>query len=324
MKALEHYERPAMKPMAFFRHLVAYVTLGLLCGWYYFLLLLLYPTLFFFLLRGSATAATVIATLVFLTFSPIKHKVWPAFLNHWIWGIWLEYFDFSYEISAFSEIYDPQEKYLFLEFPHGVFPMGQFLSSAIVHKITPGKLVVGAAADAVFAFPVIRQVLSWIGTFPAHSKNIHEVLSSGMNCTIIVGGIAEMYLMNSSTESIYFRKRLNSVKIAIKEGAHIVPGFFFGNTRLFEVIGGGRSDSWLSQVSRRIRASILFFYGRHFLPVPYRHPIHMVAGEIVRVQQNDNPSDEEAQKVLLEVIRSVERLYEEKRPPWESRPLVIV
>jgi hypothetical protein len=67
-------------------------------------------------------------------------------------------------------------------------------------------------------------------------------------------------------------------------GADIIPAFFFGNTSLFDVLGSGM-DSWLAKVSRKLRTSIMFFYGRLFLPVPYRHPIHMVTGKLFHIIQ---------------------------------------
>ena len=33
----------------------------------------------------------------------------------------------------------PEQKYLFTEFPHGVFPMGQWLSQSISELIAPGN-----------------------------------------------------------------------------------------------------------------------------------------------------------------------------------------
>ena len=137
-----------------------------------------------------------------------------------------------------------------------------------------------------------------------------------------------MYLMNSKTESIYFRKRFNTVKAAIQEGANIVPIFCFGNTKIFtalnETVNSKEGkESFLSRFSRKFRASIVFFYGRHYLPVPYRHPIKLVTGEIVEVTQISEPTPEQVQEVMEKVIQSIQRMYEQKKPDWETRPLII-
>lgn len=312
---------PEMKPLPLWKHAVAYVTLGLLCGWYY-LLVLVFPLCVIFALRGSYIAGSVIALLVGLTLTPISHKPWKPFIDHWIWKAWREYFEFSFDCATLNAVHDNKQRYLFFEYPHGVFPLGPFLSVGVVDQITPGRFCSGTAADAVFKIPVMRQIMAWTGTHPANRKNIHKILESGDNCAVVVGGIAEMYLLNDQTEAIFLKKRLNTVRIAIQEGAHIVPLFFFGNSRLFDVAGNS-PDSWLARFSRKIRTSLLFFYGRQGLPVPYRHPIRMVTGEIVKVEQKDNPSEEEVQKVMDQVVESFTRLYAEKKPAWETRPLVI-
>jgi diacylglycerol O-acyltransferase 2, plant len=314
---------PDMKPMALWKHVIAYITLGLLCGWYYFLMVL-YPLLFYGIYHKSYLAGAILALLVTLTFTRLDHKPWKAFQYCWIWGIWKEYFDFTFDVQTLTSHYDPKNRYFFFEYPHGVFPMGQFLSVSVVEQITPGRDICGTAADVVFSVPVMRQIMAWIGTRPAKRQQITKIFESGANCAVVVGGIAEMYLMNPDTESIYLSKRLSTVRTAIQEGAHIIPLFFFGNTRMFDILGADKgSDSLLSRLSRRLRMSIMFFYGRNFLPVPYRIPIKMVTGDVIEIKQCDNPSDELVQEVMNKVIESVKKVYAEKKPDWEQRPLVI-
>jgi hypothetical protein len=311
-----------MKPMNFFAHAVAYVKLGLLTGWYYFLLIL-FPTLIILSFYGSYTAMATLGAFVYLSISPLKHEPWEAFMYSWIFKIWRDYFDYSYDISSAEGKLKDDEKYIYFEFPHGIFPMGQFLSASLINEISPKKMITGTAADAVFMFPVMRQMMAWIGTMPANRKGISDTFKKGYNCAIVPGGIAEMYLVSDTSENLYLKKRNNTVKVAIQQGAHIVPTFFFGNSKLLTVDAGKGSNSWLSRTSRKFRASVLLFHGRHFLPVPYRHPLRMVTGDVVEVKQNDNPSDEEVDAVLQKVIATVKKLYDEKKPDWETRPLVI-
>lgn len=139
-------------------------------------------------------------------------------------------------------------------------------------------------------------------------------------------------------------------------GAHIVPTFFFGNSSILKVVGAeSGSKSWISKLSRKFKASIMMFYGRHGeillhfilcfqshihdiphichisvltiepsgLPVPFRQPLRMVTGEIVLIKKNESPSDEEINEVMERVIKAVNDLYETKKPEWEKRPLKI-
>ena len=207
--------------------------------------------------------------------------------------------------------------------------MGQFLSASLIETMFPGKMICGLGADIIFYFPLMRQVMAWIGTRPASKKNIQKILESGSHVAIVPGGIAEMFLSDAEKECIYFKKRYNTCKAAIENGCDIVPTYFFGNTKQFEVIGSSSSGSWFSKVmarlSRKLRMSIVFFYGRFFLPIPIRHPIKMVTCDVVRIEQCDNPTEEQVKDVQNRVIASLTKMYEksDKKPLWETRPLVI-
>lgn len=311
-----------MKPMSFTRHAIAYITLGFLCGWYYFILFL-YPSLIYFCFKGSVAAGALFAIFITLSIIPLNHEPWEAFMYSWIWDIWREYFDMTYDRDSINDKLKKDQPYFFFEFPHGIFPMGQFLSASLIKEITPGKKICGTGADIVFKFPILRHIMAWIGTVPAKRENIHKVFQKGHYCAVIPGGIAEMYLVNSEKEEIFLKKRRNTVKTAIQEGAHIVPVFFFGNTKLFHVAGSRSSSSALARFSRYMKASVLFFYGRNYLPVPFRHPIHLVAADIVEVTKNANPSDKEIDDVMDRLVDSLNKMYKEKKPDWEKRPLVI-
>lgn len=90
------------------------------------------------------------------------------------------------------------------------------MSAFNVEDISPGKKVCGTAANVEFMFPIMRQIVSWIGARHANRKNIGKNFKKGKSVAIIPGGIAEMYLINDKTECIYLRKRHNTVKAAIK------------------------------------------------------------------------------------------------------------
>ena len=107
------------KPMGFFRYMFASITLGLLCGWYYFLLLL-FPTLIYFSFCGSYIAISVLGIFILLTITPLKHEPWEPFMYCWIFKVWRDYFDFSYDCDTIQHgRLKVDERYMFFEFPHG-------------------------------------------------------------------------------------------------------------------------------------------------------------------------------------------------------------
>jgi diacylglycerol O-acyltransferase 2, plant len=200
------------------------------------------------------------------------------------------------------------------------------LSASIAREIFPDDIFCGVGADIVFYFPIYRHIMAWVGTFPASRQNITKILDSGCCCTVLPGGIAEMYVFNEQEEGIYLKKRRNTVKAALQEGAHIVPAYFFGNSRLFSPMGTeSGNESFLSRISRKLRASIVFYTGRHYLPVPFRHPLKMVVGAPVLVEggPNPNPSEKQIDDLLDRVVQAVQELYDQNKPEWETRPLVV-
>lgn len=220
--------------------------------------------------------------------------------------------------------------------------MGQFISASVIEEGFPGEMICGTGADIIFAFPVMRQIMAWLGTRPATRKDMQKIFSKGHHVAVIPGGIAEMYLVSDKEEGIFLSKRHKTVRVALEEGAIIVPTFFFGNTRLYSRVTDSGSDSWIARISRKLRASVIFFYGRNFLTVPYRHPLRMVFGHPIDMvsppkregAEDDAASQEEkkeplvvtdelVEQTLAKLQEEVERVYRELRPEWEDRPLVI-
>jgi 2-acylglycerol O-acyltransferase 2 len=309
-----------MERMSFLGELFAVCSLGLLCGWYYFLLLLLPVLIASILCYKSVIASIILGFLVLVTLIPIKHEPWTGFMYSPIFKIWRDYFNFTYDCSSITgkNLLDVNEKYMFFEFPHGIFPMGQFLSASVIDDIGVG-MICGTAADVVFRFPIMRHIMAWLGTHPVSSKNIKKVLDKYKRCAIIPGGIAEMYLVNDESEKIFLKSRHNTIKNAIINGAHIIPAVFFGNSSIFNVV---RLPTFVERISRRLKASLVLFTGRFWLSIPFRKPLKMVSGRVVKVTKNDNPTNEEVEKVMQDVIASLNEVWA-KKPEWETRPLII-
>jgi 1-acyl-sn-glycerol-3-phosphate acyltransferase len=174
-------------------------------------------------------------------------------------------------------------------------------------------------ASVLLHTPVLRHFYYATGTRAADAKSIQRILKKGGNAAVVVGGIAEMFMDTSDAERIYLKRRAGFVKLAIREGAHIVPVFFFGNTKTMAKL----NSPILRAISRRVKMSIVIFYGRWGTPIPFRHPIKMVLGSPIRVTQAAEPSAEEVERTLARVVDAMAKLYEKHRPAWETRPLVI-
>ena len=169
-----------MKHLPLLHHIVAYVTLGLLCGWYHVLLVVSVSMVALSAFYGPSNplaccaALTPLMTLFVLTFLPLTHEPWPFFMNSWIFRVWCDYFSVTSDVSSVSlfpgdtdtnhnegrgKLLIQGERYMFFEFPHGVFPMGQFLSASLIEEILPGHVICGTGADVIFKIPVMRHIM---------------------------------------------------------------------------------------------------------------------------------------------------------------------
>ncbi|KAK9858809.1 hypothetical protein WJX84_004392, partial [Apatococcus fuscideae] len=90
-------------------------------------------------------------------------------------------------------------------------------------------------------------------------------------------------------DALYFQNRQGYVRLAIQAGKDILPVYNFGqrsggeHKQIYHVTG----IAWLS---RALRMTFIFFWGRWYLPIPNRVPVVTVVGDPVRVRQEDVPS----------------------------------
>eukprot|EP00903_Cladosiphon_okamuranus_P015406 g14229.t2 len=304
--------------------LVAMGTLGLFCGWCHLVIFGIGLLAFHALVYKSVFTLTAVAVLLInFIWWPVNNRCYPneAFCNSWLFAVWRRYFRWQ---CVLEEPLDQHKRYMFAEMPHGVMPVGQLLSCSVVRHVFPGpKHISGVAADVVLRMPGIRILYSWLGIRKAGRQSILDMFEQNINVAVVVGGIAEMFMVSKTTETLYLRKRKNFTKIAIEAGADIVPVYFFGNTLLHDLVGGNGDENSLYRLSRKFKTALVFFYGRFGTPIPRRKELKMVAGRPISVVQSDEPSDEYVESLHAELVRRVEELYYKHRPDWEKRTLVI-
>lgn len=70
----------------------------------------------------------------------------------------------------------------------------------------------------------------WHGICSVSRKSCTNILSQGPGnaITIVVGGAAEALYAHPGTNDLTLKKRFGFIKVAIREGASLVPVFSFG------------------------------------------------------------------------------------------------
>jgi len=244
--------------------------------------------------------------------------LWQDCIDCYVWRTLCEYF--SFKVIKPIESYSSNECYMFVEFPHGIFPIGYILSATVVQTCLSGLRVEGAIASILFRIPFIRQLCHWFGSRPATEKNIRMLLNQG-SVGLMAGGIAELFLSSRTHEMVYVKRRKGFIRLALERGCNLVPIYHFGNTQLFDFIGGRPA----SLLSRRFRASLLLFYGRYYLPLAYQHPVTMVIGRPIQVQQVSQPSEEQVNELHALFIQRLKDLFDEFKGHcgWDDKQLEI-
>jgi hypothetical protein len=160
----------------------------------------------------------------------------------------------------------------------------------------------------------------WLGAVPVDRELMAETLRKGNAC-VMSGGIAELFLSCRTREELFLRERKGFVRLAKDANAILVPVYAFGHTRLFDQLATGGGVAML--LSRLIRGSITFFWGRLFLPVPYPAPLHVAYGPPMMVDWSASESTVDAVHAMF--VQRVKDLYAEHRDTagYGDAPLII-
>ena len=150
----------------------------------------------------------------------------------------------------------------------------------------------------------------------ATKAEMGKVLQSGGSVGVTPGGIAEMYLgfpqpgCAPDEEFAMLRNRKGFVRLALQHGSVLVPVFCFGASSIFSRIV---LPPWIETMSRALRASIMLFYGKWGLPIPWEAPLTYALGEHIPCGSGKGgalPSVEEVDWVHNVFVRSLERAFE--------------
>jgi hypothetical protein len=149
---------------------------------------------------------------------------------------------------------------------------------------------------------------------------------TGVSVGLMVGGIAEMFMIRRDHERIKLKDRKGFVRVALEHGVPILPVYMFGANQVLDF-----GPPWLQRISRRMRASVGMIYGVWGLPIPRRLPIFKVTGKPLDVgpaMRKDHPDfAARVDEIHVQFIEEIQRIYYTHRGKYghgfENRPLVI-
>jgi 2-acylglycerol O-acyltransferase 2 len=150
-----------------------------------------------------------------------------------------------------------------------------------------------------------------------------RALANKQTLGICVGGIAEIFRSRGDHETIVLRSRKGFVREAIVAGACLRPVYLFGNTQALTIVAD--SCGVCESLSRKLRTTIMLFFGRFFLPIPYRTPILSAVGDVMDMPQCDAPSDALVDEWHARFVQATCDLFERHKASygWASKKLVV-
>ena len=169
---------------------------------------------------------------------------------------------------------NPENLHIFAAFPHGTCGMGHTLTltdmCGFLTKIYPTVQIRHLAANVCFYVPGMRELYMWLGNVSCEKAVAKRQLQEGKSLWIYVGGLKEQIKTryNSNTTDIVIKDRKGFVKLALENGAKLIPTYCFGETDLFYTTTF--MQEFREMLVKKFRFCLTFCYGEYGLPIPMK------------------------------------------------------
>lgn len=170
-----------------------------------------------------------------------------------------------------------------------------------------------------FRIPFYREIILAMGICSVSKQSCINILRSGpgQSITIVVGGAAESLSAHPGTADLTLRKRLGFLKVAIQNGADLVPVFSFGENDIYEQMPNEKGTT-VYMLQKKFQTVFGFtlplFHGRGLLNynlglLPYRRRIVTVIGRPIQVEKREKPTLDEITRVQTQYIDELMRIW---------------
>ncbi|XP_042545066.1 2-acylglycerol O-acyltransferase 2 [Dipodomys spectabilis] len=241
------------------------------------------------------------------------------------WKIWNHMKNYFPVLLVKTADLDPSRNYVAAFHPHGVLATGAFLSlgteSTGFSSIFPGICPFLMILNFWFYTPFFRDYIMSAGLVSSDKSSGAYILKKkgvGNLLAIIIGGAREALDARPGAFRLLLKNRKGFIRLALENGAALVPIFSFGENDLYKQISNP-PGSWLRYVQNKLQKnmglSLPLFHGRGVFQyslglMPFRQPITTIVGKPIEVQQIMNPSEEEVSQLHQKYIKELCNLFE--------------
>lgn len=251
------------------------------------------------------------------------------------WARWLPYYRFFRDYFPISLVktaeLDPSKNYIIGVHPHGVLCFGTFCNFSTettgFSKLFPGIRPRLLTLEENFLMPLHREMILWHGACAATKHGMEWLLNNegkGNALVLVVGGALESLDAVPGKMSLTLENRKGFIKLALKNGADLVPVINFGENDVYYM-----EDRPESNAVRRLQKKFLnaagfappLFYGRGIFQytfglMPFRKPIVSVVGKPIEVVKEPNPTSEQIVELHKKYCDAVVALYNEHKEKY--------
>ncbi|KAI8605381.1 diacylglycerol acyltransferase type 2A [Dissophora ornata] len=307
-------------------------------------------------------SALAVTTMTFFYLCTIKY-LWPLIIIYLLWILMFDraperggrrfhwwrnwvgwpYFAQYFPMTLIKEAdLDPSKNYIFGYHPHGIISLGAFCAFATeglnFSKRFPGIKPRLLTLQSNFNIPIYRDYIMAHGCASVSKESCEFILRSGPgnSITIVVGGAQESLAAKPGTLDLTLKKRMGFIKLALVNGASLVPTLAFGENDLYELYSTNHKSKTY-QVQQFIKKLFGFtmpmFNGRgifnyEFGLLPRRRPVFIVVGRPIHVEKVEGaPTTEQLQdlqKKYIDELLGIWERYKDKYAVGRAQELQIV
>ncbi|KAM9440423.1 diacylglycerol O-acyltransferase 2-like [Clarias gariepinus] len=235
------------------------------------------------------------------------------------WCVWKHFKDyFPVKLVKTGEL-NPSKNYIMGCHPHGIMSMGAVSCFSTepggFAQAFPGMRSSLAMLAGVFRMPFVREYSMLAGLLPVNKQSLEYILRQsgvGNAVVIIIGGAEESLASAPGVNTVVMKQRKGFVRLALENGADLVPVYSFGENELFPqvLLSEGSIGRKLQALFKRVMgfAPCLFTGGRCLI-LPYRRPITTVVGSPISVPHVRNPPEQQVEHYHNLYMESLSKLF---------------
>ncbi|GMR45091.1 hypothetical protein PMAYCL1PPCAC_15286, partial [Pristionchus mayeri] len=269
-------------------------------------------------------------------------KEWPEMGGMpWYWFRTHVYFMswggdyFNYRIVKTAEL--PSDRnYIVGSHPHGMVCFGMIMSFASymagITDLYKGLKMWGVTLSGQFNWPLRRELLMLGGGGAATRRNLEWILrqkEKGQAISVVAGGLNEALMSAPGKYHLKMKDRKGFIKMAINEGADLVPMFHFGENETYKPVTGicpKRLRNMQAHVMKDVGFCMPSLMGRSLIGLPWGGLVPLqtrlvtVIGGPIHVDRNPNPTQEEVDHLHTVYCEKLIELFESHKGNYGIRP----